>query len=95
VAEAPELDRFYRDEAGRAGLLVVAVSDNLDAVQGFRTKGEFTFPVMLDSDGVAGRYGVRAIPTVVVIDSAGRVAKTIVGGVSEADLSKLVDDLTG
>ncbi|MBC7293760.1 MAG: thioredoxin family protein, partial [Thermoleophilia bacterium] len=43
---------------------------------------------------LAGRYGVRAVPTIVLVDSLGRVAKTVVGGVSASDLSKLVDDLT-
>jgi len=73
---------------------VVAVSDSEDAVRGFVAEGGYTFPVMLDPSNVAARYGVRAIPTSVVIDSEGRVVKTIVGAATAADLSSLVDDLT-
>jgi hypothetical protein len=73
---------------------VVAVSDSRGAIQGFVAEGGYTFPVMMDLSNVAGRYGVRALPTLVVIDSEGRVAKTIVGGATAADLSSLVDDLT-
>ncbi len=73
---------------------MVAVSDSKGAIQGFMAEGGYTFPVMLDPGNLGGRYGVRAVPTLVVIDSEGRVAKTIVGGVTAADLSSLVDDLT-
>lgn len=73
---------------------MVAVSDNKDAIEGFMAEGGYAFPVMLDPGNLGGRYGVRAIPTLVVIDSEGRVAKTIVGAAPAADLSDLVDDLT-
>ena len=72
----------------------MAVSDNEDAVRQFMAEGGYTFPVMLDSDGLAARYGVRAIPTFVLINAEGRVARTIVGGITTAVLSSLVDDLT-
>ena len=72
----------------------MAVSDSEDAIRGFVAQGGYTFPVMLDPDNMAARYGVRAVPTHVVVDSEGRVAKTHVGGVNAADLSSLVDDLT-
>jgi cytochrome c biogenesis protein CcmG/thiol:disulfide interchange protein DsbE len=74
--------------------LVVAVNDSEDAIRGFVGQGGYSFPVMLDPDNIGGRYGVRAIPTVVVVDSDGRIVKTLVGGVTAADLSSLVDDLT-
>jgi hypothetical protein len=75
-------------------LLVVAVNDSEDAMRGFVAEGRYSFPVMLDPDNVGGLYGVRAIPTLVVVDSRGRIVKTIVGGATAAGLSSLVDDLT-
>jgi hypothetical protein len=74
--------------------LVVAVNDSEEAMRGFVADGGYAFPVMLDAENVGGRYGVRAIPTLVAIDSEGRIVKTIVGGATAADLSSLVDDLT-
>jgi peroxiredoxin len=74
--------------------LVLAVSDSEDAMRGFVSNNGYAFPVMLDPDNVAARYGVRAIPTTVVIDPEGRVANTIVGAATAANLSSLVDDLT-
>ncbi len=73
---------------------MLAVSDGEDAIREFMTRGGYTFPVMLDQDNVAADYGVRAIPTIVVLDSQGEVAKTVVGGMTAEELSSLVDDLT-
>ena len=72
----------------------MALSDDEGALKEFMADGGYTFPVMPDPGDLGTRYGVRAIPTHVVIDSEGRVAKTIVGGVTAADLSSAVDDLT-
>jgi thioredoxin-related protein len=94
VAEAPELDRFYRDETAGAGFLAVAVGDTEAAMRALVTQSDYSFPVMLGSDELASQYGVQVIPTHVIIDPEGRVVKTIVGGVTAAELSEVVDDLT-
>jgi thioredoxin-related protein len=70
------------------------VWDDEGAIRAFMDDGGLTLPVMLAADDVANLYGVRAVPTLVVIDSEGRIAKTIVGGAAADDLSALVDDLT-
>jgi hypothetical protein len=75
-------------------VLVLAVSDGEDDMREFMSEGGYTFPVMLDEDNVAADYGVRAIPTIVVLDPEGEVAKTVVGGMTADELSSLVDDLT-
>jgi peroxiredoxin len=77
------------------GVLAVAADDSEDAMRQFMTENGYTFPVMLDGNSAAAQYGVRAIPTTVVIDPQGRVVKTLIGATNAADLSKLVDDLTG
>jgi thioredoxin-related protein len=61
----------------------------------FLSENGYSFPVMLDEDNVAADYAVRAIPTNIVLDSQGEVAKTLVGGVTAEELSSIVDDLTG
>lgn len=73
---------------------MIAVNDGEDAMREFVDQGGYTFPVMLDADNLAAEYGVRAIPTIVVLDSEGEVAETVVGGVTAEELSSLVDDLT-
>ena len=43
-----------------------------------------------DSDDVAGRYGVRSIPTLIVFRD-GKVVEQRVGGMSTADLTKFLE----
>ncbi len=71
------------------------MNDSEDAMREFLSENGYSFPVMLDEDNVAGDYGVRAIPTNIVLDSEGEVAKTLVGGVTAEELSSVLDDLTG
>jgi peroxiredoxin len=92
--EAPEIDQFYRDQAGRVGVLAMDVNDSVADMQAFMSDGGYTYPVMLSADDAAGAYGVRVIPTLFVIDAEGRIAKKIIGGASAAELSSLIDDLT-
>ena len=71
----------------------MAVGDTEAAMRAFMSRGGWTFPVTLAADELAMSYGIRAIPTVVVIDSRGRIADTIVGMVTADKLSDLVDGL--
>jgi hypothetical protein len=77
------------------GLLVIAVQDTAEAMQRFVHDGGWQFPVAVLPDQVAASYGIRAVPTLVVIRPAGRILKIMVGGASAADLTKMMDDLTG
>jgi hypothetical protein len=77
------------------GLLAITVGDNAAAMQQFMNDGGWQFPVALLSDQVAASYGITKIPTLVVIRPAGRILKIIIGGVSAADLAKMMDDFTG
>ena len=70
------------------------MNDSEQDMREFLSDNGYGFPVMLDEENVAGDYGVRAIPTNLVLDSEGEVAKTIVGGVTAEELSGFVDDLT-
>lgn len=92
--EAPEIDKFYRENTDRAFVLAVAVSDTEADIRGLVTGEGWTFPVMLDGDRAAGAYGVTAIPTTVVIDAEGNIVKRLVGGTTAAKLSLVIDGLT-
>ena len=51
-------------------------------------------PVMSDPQGsVAGRYGVSGIPAAIVVDKDGKIANTLVGGTTAADLEAAVAGL--
>lgn len=92
--EAPELELFYQQNQERAALLAIAVSDTEEDISAFMTENGLTFPLMLDGDSVANAYGVSAIPTTVVVDPDGRIAKRIIGGTTAAALSLVIDGIT-
>ena len=94
-AESPEIDRFYQENKDRAVLLAVVVSDSEADIRAFMSENDLTFPVMLDGDSAANAYGVSAIPTTVIVDSEGRIAKKLIGGTTADALSQIVDGLAG
>ena len=93
VDEAPEIDNFYREQSEKAEVLAMDVNDSEADIRELMNTEGWTFPVMLSADSAARAYGVRFIPTVIVIDSEGRIAGKLVGGASASDLSALIDGL--
>lgn len=80
----------------RDGVTVVGLTDELAAkVKPFAAKNGITYRVGIDAGANAkGRYKVRSLPTVFVIDPNGRVSAVVVGAGGEATerLRSAVDD---
>ena len=96
----PELDRFYREAADKAAILVVAPSDQRGGMRDLIMAGRYSFPVMLDEGDVASAYKVRSVPTLFVIDAQGRSgqdrswAASISPSSTSSWMTSPVDDLT-
>ena len=69
------------------------VNDSESRMRDFMTTGGWDFPVMMGADSAANDYGVRFIPTIVVIDREGRISEMIVGMATASDLSAVIDGL--
>ena len=83
VASLPELEAIQRRYAAR-GLTVIGISAdgprNFSKVRPFVTRYDLTFPIVLDEDGsLQERYQVRAMPTTILIDGAGRIVTARTG----------------
>ena len=91
----PELDRFYREAADKAGILVVAPSNFQGSMRDLIMAGPYSIPVMLDDGDLASAYTVRTVPNLFVIDAQGRLVKNIVGGTDFKRLNQLADNLNG
>jgi hypothetical protein len=89
----PELDRFYREAANKAAVLVATPTTSRAGIRDLLMANRYSFPVMLDEGALASAYKVRYVPSLFVIDSAGNIVQRIVGGVDFARLNRLVDDL--
>lgn len=93
--ETPGLVQLSREE-GPKGLAVVGVSvdeGGLDKVRGFVEKLGVTYPIALTQPMSQMAYGLGAIPTTILVDRQGRVAKSYSGAVKEKDLRADVEVL--
>jgi thiol-disulfide isomerase/thioredoxin len=79
----PLLDKFYTDKRPKDveiyGVNVWERNGNTSGVKPFITDHQFHFPVLLGNNEIADAYGVRGIPTLVVIDKEGKLAYRHVG----------------
>jgi peroxiredoxin len=78
--EMLELEKIYR-EYGARGLEVLAIAvDDPNDVMTYTDLEPMSYPILLDPDGVvAGRYGVDALPTSVLVGKDGIVLRTSQG----------------
>jgi len=79
----PLLDKFYTDSLPE-GVLVYGMNvwergGNTDKVRPFVEERGVHFPILLGDNDIAAAYGVRGIPTLVVIDPEGKIAYRHVG----------------
>lgn len=82
----PALQQTYEQYRDHPGVTVVSVNTDApqqreEIVRSFMKSRRFTFPVLLDDprQSVQARYGVQAIPTLVVIGPDGKVRTVKVG----------------
>jgi peroxiredoxin len=100
-ASMAELEKLYERHRER-GLTVIGISvdgpRNFAKVRPFASRLGITYPIVLDTDGSLQRdFHVRAVPTAILVDSSGAVARVQQGyrpGESEA-LERAIVSLLG
>jgi cytochrome c biogenesis protein CcmG/thiol:disulfide interchange protein DsbE len=95
--ETPGLVRLSR-ELGSRGLAVVGVSvdeGGREKVRQFVDRFKLPYPVALQEPMSQMAQGMAGVPTTILVDKQGRVAKTYVGAVEERDFRKDVNALLG
>ena len=94
-AEMPGLSRLAR-ELGPQGLAVVGVSidkGSRDRVREFVDEMKVPYPVAFPSPLSQVDMGLEGVPTTILVDRQGRVAKSYLGAVREADFRADVETL--
>ena len=86
--EMPALEKTY-DHYKKDGLIVLGINssyqDDLSIALPFIQKNGLTFPILLDSNGIASlKFRVNALPTSFFIDAKGFIRKIVVGAMPEA-----------
>ena len=94
-AEIPELSRYYDTLEGQAVFLSInQTASDLSAVAlgRFATEHKIDYPILLDTrNEVFLRYGIRGIPTTIIIDALGRVRARRSGAVDRSWLIRQVN----
>lgn len=91
-ADTPIFNAYF-DKYRAQGLQVVYISRNPDekTVRDFVVDLDIRFPVVIDTKGeLAALYHVKVDPQTIVIDPRQKIVAAILGGVSEAELQKLL-----
>ena len=95
--ETPGLIRLSK-ELGPQGLAVVGVAideGGTAKVNKFVEEFKVPYPVALPERGSQMAYGMAGVPTTILVDRQGRVAKTYVGAVRQGDFREDVGVLLG
>lgn len=88
--EMPEMQKLYTRYQGQ-GLVILGVDVQEDAgrVTAFVTKGGFTWPMLLDHDGLVARhYYLTGLPMHVFVDRAGGIQMIGSGGLTTAAMTE-------
>jgi len=87
-----------KDKFKDRGLEILSINEGegIDQVRSFIVQKKYSFQVLLDSDGgVGAKFGVRGIPTTVLIDKKGIIQRIQVGySRNEDELKDMVDRFT-
>ena len=92
-AGMPTMEKLHNAYQGKKVVIlgVNTFEKNADAAKSYFAKKKFTYGCLLNGDDLAKAYGVSGIPTLVIIDKEGKVAK-IEMGLNDAGLRKLIDE---
>ena len=93
-AEIPDLAAFHAAHKDAVDFYAVNLQEEAAPVQKFMAERKADLPVVLDAQGTAANlYGVRAIPTTVVVDKEGKVVYRKTGGVTKEELEDVINKL--
>ncbi len=78
--EAPSLARLARDVKGTARVVGVDWNDTTSNARDFIKQHHLTYPILRDGSSTVGeRFGLTGLPTTFVLDSDGRIVRTLRG----------------
>lgn len=90
--EMPELENFYKNYGEKVQFFGIDQQESADKVSTFLQNNDYTYPVLLDTNGEIGQmFKVNGIPTTVIIDGNGTVIYRKTGGVTADELKTVLD----
>lgn len=90
----PEMEALAMSHGTKANVISVSLDESLPALESYLEKRPMELPVFLGDKALADRFGIEAIPTLVIFDKTGRQVFAKPGMFPLPMLQKVVDDLT-
>ena len=90
-SEFPYFETIYKQYGDRIQLLTLDPLDSEDSIKQLRQELGFTFPMIRDNIGLYAGFGVKLYPTMVFIDSTGKILKIEVGAYQSEQ--ELIDEI--
>lgn len=88
-----EVHEALKDTNAKLLAVNITASDKMADLEAMVASENIQYPVLLDQDGkVSGQYGIRSIPTAVIIDKDGMVAEHRVGAYGKEELLKKLEE---
>jgi peptidyl-prolyl cis-trans isomerase B (cyclophilin B) len=94
VREMPDINKAAAEltKSKNAVLLAINIGEEKDVAVKFLKENGYSLNLLLDTKStVADKYGIKAIPTTIVIDKEGNIADQIVGSTNYKKVMELVD----
>jgi peroxiredoxin len=81
VSEMADMQKLHQKLNGKAFVMIaINIKESQTHVKNFLETQNLTFTTLLDPDGITlGRFGVRALPTTLILNKSGRLIETIIG----------------
>jgi len=93
VPDLREVHEALKDTNAKLLAVNITASDKMADLEAMVASENIQYPVLLDQDGkVSGQYGIRSIPTAVIIDKDGTVAEHRVGAYGKEELLKKLEE---
>jgi thiol-disulfide isomerase/thioredoxin len=94
--EMPILEAGFARFGNRVLFIGVDHQDSRTAAQAFVAKSGVQYRSGFDPDGTtAAAYGIRGLPTTVLVSAGGRLVETVTGALTEVRLQRLLSDGLG
>jgi thiol-disulfide isomerase/thioredoxin len=92
--EIPDLQDLYSEYHGHGlEILGVSLDGSTDVVKLYAEKAGINYIVLIGNADVGGKYDVTAIPTTLVFDRQGKIARRLVGEQTRESLEAVIKSL--
>ena len=81
VSEMADMQKLHQKLKGTSfAMIAINIKESQSHVKNFLEAQNLTFTTLLDPDGITlGQFGVRALPTTLILDKSGQLIETIIG----------------